>query len=142
MLPPEIFLEYDYWWAPILAKHFAYINHHGKFPNGWDQSIVIPIYKKGDKTLPANYRPISLLELSSKLYARFILTKVKDWVLQNNIIGEEQAGFCCGKSAIDHCFILNHLREKYTCLPKKFLYATFVNLTSAFDRINRERLWH
>ena len=41
---------------------------HG-IPEQWNTSIVTPVFKKGDNTLAANYRPASVMGLLAKLYA-------------------------------------------------------------------------
>src|SRR5699024_552234 len=42
----------------------------GEAPLDWQASIVVPIFKKGDKRDCSNYRGISLLSLPGKLYAK------------------------------------------------------------------------
>ncbi|KAG8128737.1 hypothetical protein E2320_015537, partial [Naja naja] len=44
-------------------------------------------------------------------------------------------GFRKDQSTIDHCLALHPLTEKYTCSPKIFLFAVFVDFKSAFDLI-------
>ena len=41
-------------------------------PSDWLLANVIPVYKKGSKDLPANYRPISLTSISSKVMEHII----------------------------------------------------------------------
>ena len=45
----------------------------GIFPDGWTESIVIPLFKKGDMNNPSNYRGISRCDTSSKLYGTLLL---------------------------------------------------------------------
>ena len=42
--------------------------NHGKFPEEWKQTNVIPVLKKGDKQCAKNYRPVSLLPICSKIF--------------------------------------------------------------------------
>ena len=63
----------------------------------WRQSNIIAILKPGkDSTIPKNYRPISLLCHTYKLYERLILNRVSP-LLEQHLI-KEQAGFRPGKS--------------------------------------------
>ena len=47
----------------------------GIFPQTWKKAIVMPLYKKDDKHLPSNYRPISLLSCVGKVFERIIFKK-------------------------------------------------------------------
>ena len=44
----------------------------GIFPNAFKKSKITPLFKKGDSSLVANYRPISLLPTMSKIFERMI----------------------------------------------------------------------
>lgn len=112
------------------------IHAYHKLPKEWETSIG-PTYKKSG---PANYRPIHLLTMTSKSYSWYLLTKLEEWGESNNIIVGEQADFSKGRHSVDQ-YVLYNLINKYAKGPKKHLYAVFVDLTSAFDRINQERLW-
>ena len=46
--------------APILTLLFKASLHQQSLPDIWKRANVSPIYKKGDKTNPSNYRPVSL----------------------------------------------------------------------------------
>uniref|UniRef100_A0A803TKK2 ribonuclease H n=1 Tax=Anolis carolinensis TaxID=28377 RepID=A0A803TKK2_ANOCA len=139
-LPPELFKQNINWWAQLLAGLFNHINKACSVPSGWKLSIIVPIFKKGDKADPRNYRPISLIDITAKIYARYLLDKVEEWAENNRIIKEEQAGFRQGYSTIDNAFILQHVIDKYSSLNRS-LYVAFIDLSAAFDSISRGLLW-
>ena len=56
------------------------------FPNSWKQANVVPIFKKGDRNLTSNYRPVSLLSTVSKVFEQIIYNKIYDFCLKNNIL--------------------------------------------------------
>ena len=62
--------------APILARIFNLSMSTGIVPEIWKLSSVIPIYKKGARTIALNYRPINLTCLSSKLMERDIVDDI------------------------------------------------------------------
>ena len=140
-IPPELIKNNCEWWAPILANLFTYIDQNAHMPSEWGTAIIIPIYKKGKKDNPANYRPISLQPIISKLYARHLSWKLIDWMDSESVLADEQAGFRSGRSTQDHALILRHLVDKYTKKPRGSLFAAFIDLRSAFDLISRDRLW-
>jgi hypothetical protein len=67
-------------------------------PSGWLKALVTPIYKKGDKTLASNYRPISLTSICCKLMERIISKQLTEFALNHNVIPKEQHGFLPGRS--------------------------------------------
>ena len=60
----------------ILYKIFNLCWDTNTFPDKWQEVITIPIYKKGNKTNPLNYRPISLISIVTKLYMKNIQTRL------------------------------------------------------------------
>ena len=52
-----------------------------------------PLYKKGTKTDPKNYRPISLLPVISKILEKVIHNQTMDFVTKKNILYKFQSGF-------------------------------------------------
>jgi len=45
--------------APYLVKIFNYIYNTSVYPISWTKGAIVPIYKKGDKSDPSNYRGIT-----------------------------------------------------------------------------------
>ena len=46
----------------------------GQFPSGWKKANVVPVFKKSDKQLLKDYRPISLLSITGKIFERLLYT--------------------------------------------------------------------
>ena len=65
----------------------------GCFPDNLKIAKVVPIYKGDDKTLVNNYRPISVLPVFSKILEKIIFTRISNFVVQNNILSDNQFGF-------------------------------------------------
>ena len=110
------------------------------FPKNWTESIILPLFKKGDISNPNNYRGISLSDISSKLYSSIINSRLQEWVNEFNITGEHQAGFKRGYSTVDHMFTLLALIQKQFSYNRK-LYVPFIYFEKAFDSVNRNFLW-
>ena len=51
-----------------------------KYPKEWAKSIIIPIHKKGSKLLLDNYRGISLLNVTSKVFTSIINNRLYTWM--------------------------------------------------------------
>ena len=107
-------------------------------PESWRKGIIVKLPKKGDLGDCNNWRGITLLPLTSKVYSRIILQRITASV--DNILRQEQAGFRRGKSCIDHIFVLRQILEQ-TQEWNSPLYAVFVDFEKAFDSLHRESLW-
>jgi hypothetical protein len=63
----------------------------------WKESIIVPIFKKGDKTNCSKYRGISLLTATYKLLSNILLSRLS--VYAEEITGDLQCGFRHNRSA-------------------------------------------
>ena len=77
------------------------------FPTIWKTSFFALIYKIG-KLLdsPASFRPVSLTSCVSKLFERFILSRLLLFLESNSILSPRQAGFRPGRSTLDQIFFI------------------------------------
>jgi len=70
----------------------------GTFPDRLKYSEIKPIYKKKDRTQIANYRPISLLPVFSKIFEKILYKRLYNHLILNNTLLKEQFGFRCNTS--------------------------------------------
>ena len=74
------------------------------------------------------------------MLAKIMLTHLLEHVV-DLVLPESQCGFQCGRSTIDMIFVAGQLQEK--CREQhQDLYLAFVDLTTAFDTVNRDLLWN
>ena len=78
----------------------------GEVPSLWKTSRVIPIFKKGSRYDPLNYRPISLTSVCCKLMERAIATHIWEYLDKNDIITANQFGFRAGRSTADQLLLV------------------------------------
>ena len=79
-------------------------------PTEWMEGIICPIYKKGDRMICSNYRPITLLNVVYKIFSILIdnrLTKIVESKLEDC-----QMGFRPNRSTIDNIFIVRQIIKK------------------------------
>ena len=107
-------------------------------PKIWRQSKIIAILKPGkDSAIPKNYRPISLLCHTYKLYERLILNRISP-LLEQHLI-KEQAGFRPGKSCTSQLLNLTqHIEDGYQ--RGMITGEAFVDLSAAYDTVNHRIL--
>jgi len=114
----------------------------GILPCDWRLSIIVPLYKRGEKEAIGNYRGISLLCSAYKVYAEILRNRLETEVERMDLIPESQTGFRRGRSILDNIFILNHVmqREKRYGEEDGRVYLFFVDLKAAFDKLDKNRL--
>jgi hypothetical protein len=111
----------------------------GIFPDRLKYSIIKPIYKKGDKSDPSNYRPISMLTSFSKVLEKALYRRLIEHIDNNNILNEQQFGFRKRLSTEDAIFKLTH--EVLNALNNKTMVGSiFCALEKAFDSVNHSIL--
>ncbi|CAH8669284.1 unnamed protein product [Schistosoma haematobium] len=102
------------------------------------QSLIVPVYKKGQKSSCDNHRGISLTNIVSKILASIILRRLTK--AREEQTRENQAGFRPGRGCIDQIFTPRQILEhRHT-----FRHPTIVvllDLKAAFDSVDREVLW-
>ena len=84
--------------APVLSTIFRFSLITGKVPSQWRDANVTPVFKKGDKSLASNYRPISLTSVCSKLCEHIIAKSIMTHLELNNILSDFQHGFRAKRS--------------------------------------------
>lgn len=125
-----------------LIKVIRKIWKTGNIPEKWKQSIVVPLYKRGDTENVENYRGISLLCSAYKVYAEILRKRLDKKVEDKGMLSESQTGFRKHRSTIDNIYTLTHIiqREQEKEKDKK-IYALFIDLKAAFDNVDRDILW-
>ena len=69
-----------------------------KVPVNWKSATLTPLYKEGDKTDPANYRPISILPVINKVLEQVVHNQVYKYLSHNKMLSDAQFGFRQGYS--------------------------------------------
>ena len=121
----------------ILYTLFNQIMSEGNVP--WHSSWITPIFKKGDKNDSNSYRCINLSSCIEKLLTRMLNDRLNDWIDKFEILHESQTGFRKGHSTIDNIWVLKEIIQIYKN-DNKTLYTCFVDLSKAFDTVQKSRL--
>ena len=53
--------------APVLTKLYQFSHDQGTVPQDWRDAHIVPVFKKGERHQPSNYRPVSLTSVVSKI---------------------------------------------------------------------------
>ena len=111
------------------------------FPKQWSDVSIVPIYKAGVRGDPANYRPISLVSTTAKIYMSILQRRPAEWAATNQVIKHEQTAFQPGMGSAEQIFILSSLIHDIRNKPGQQVCAMFADLKKAFDSVNHARLW-
>ena len=121
-----------------LLRFFNNCTETKKIPKLWRQAKVVALLKPGkDPSVAKNFRPISLLCYTYKLFERLILNRIAEHVDAKLI--PEQAGFRAGKSCTSQLLNLTeHIEDDYE--KRLITGAVFVDLSAAYDTVNHRHL--
>ena len=102
---------------------------------------ISPIFKKGDKSDPGNYRPISLTSHLIKVFERVIRKKLVHHLESNNLLSDKQHGFRKGRSCLTH--LLKHIDDIIKSLLNGNEHdVIYLDFAKAFDKVDHEILIH
>jgi hypothetical protein len=111
----------------------------GTVPNSWKEACITPIYKKGSKKSPGNYRPVSLTAVLCKLMESLVRDHLVSHLVNNNLLASEQHGFVSGRSCSTQ--LLESLEEWTTIIDDRGSVDTiYFDFQKAFDTVPHERL--
>ncbi|BHF66147.1 hypothetical protein SprV_0200916100 [Sparganum proliferum] len=123
-----------------LTALFQEMWRQGEVPQDFKDATIVHLYKrKGNRQVFDNHRGISLLNIAGKIFARILLNRLSNH-LEQGLLPESQCGFRRHRGTTDMIFAARQLQEKCQEM-RTHLYSTFVDLTKAFDTVNREGLW-
>ena len=140
-IPPEVYKHGGIALAKRLLNLFVLIWQEGRVIQDFRDATIIHLYKnKGDRACCDNHRGISLLSIAGKVLARLILNRLIKHIDSIGLVPESQCGFRSQRGTADMVFALRQLQEKCK-LQNQDLYLVFIDLTKAFDTVNRDGLW-
>ena len=104
----------------------------------WKVANVTPIFKKGDKQLIKNYRPISLLPICGKMFEKIIFNNLYSYLTTNSLITKKQSGFRPGDSTTNQLlYFVNEIHQAFENPKSLEVRAVFLDISKAFDKV-----WH
>lgn len=123
-----------------LATLFNLCITTGCFPTCFKYAKVLPLWKKGDKSLVDNYRPISIIPVLGKIFEIILKNRLVQYFVNNNLFSKYQYGFRAGKSTTDA------LLKIVSCIVEglergDIVAITLCDLSKAFDCVSHNSLF-
>ena len=136
---PRILRELAVELASPFKRLFTKSINEGKLPSKWKLAEVRPIFKKGNKNKPGNYRPVSLTSVVCKILEGFVRDALFKHLINNNLLSNDQYGFCTGRSCMTQLLVtINYWMES---LDNKIpVDAVYLDFSKAFDTVPHKRL--
>ena len=110
-----------------------------QLPIQWLSANVCPLFKKGDKLLPSNYRPVSLTSIVCKILESILREKLEKYFYENGLISPNQHGFVkqksCSTNLIETIDFISDLISK-----GKPVDVVYLDFAKAFDSVPHKRL--
>jgi len=111
----------------------------GTVPTDWKSANVTPIFKKGSRTDPGNYGPVSLTSVSCKIMESIIRDDLMSHLEKNGLIKPTQHGFLPGRSCTTN--LLEFLERVTASVDDgKPFDVVFLDFAKAFDKVPKQRL--
>ena len=126
-----------------LAPHLTYIFNksleRGAVPTDWRRANVIPIFKKGDKYLASNYRPVSLTCICCKLLEHIVVSNILNHLDTFQILVDCQHGFRAKRSCETQLITLTHelTQNLHSNIQTDLIILDF---SKAFDKVPHQKL--
>ena len=127
--------------APVLKEIFTQSLQTGDVPMDWKTANITAIFKKGERSDPGNYRPVSLTSVTCKMMEHILASNIRQHLDDNNILSKTQHGFRKKHSCktqllttVEDLASSLDAREQVDCL--------ILDFSKAFDSVPHQRLLH
>lgn len=104
-------------------------------PLSWKETKMILLHKKGDRSLLANWRPLSLINADAKIFTKLMTNRLNSFI--SNLINPYQVGFLLNRLISDHGWatqtIMSHISN---CEPNNTFIGVLLDQEKAYDRVN------
>ena len=129
--------------SPILSIYLSHLFNlslsSGVVPKCWKLKRISPLHKSGSIEDVNNYRPISILPVSMKIFEKLMFDQFYAFLIENNVLNKHQSGFRNRHStqtaiSVVKDFVLKRIEDK------QYVGAILIDLKKAFDTVDHQIL--
>ncbi|MES9884607.1 MAG: reverse transcriptase family protein, partial [Sedimenticola sp.] len=136
---PQVLKECRMSLVDPLTRIFKMSLDSGILPSDFKKANISPIFKKGSRSSPGNYRPVSVTSIPGKILESIIRDSMVTHLERNELIADEQHGFVKGKSCLTN--LLETLDDVTSALDLgEGLDMIYLDYSKAFDSVPHKRL--
>ena len=140
-IPARLLKETAHNMAPLLTLIFKASLHQQHLPSDWKTAHITPVFKKGSRKNPANYRPISLTSIPCKIFEHIIYSSIYKHLETNDILSDAQHGFRKKRSCETQ--LITTIHDLATHLNSgEQVDILCLDFSKAFDKVPHNRLLH
>ena len=112
---------------------------NGQVPSVYKEQYITPVFKKGNKTDPGNYRPVSLTSHMIKVFERVLRKNMVEHLESNHIFSKKQHGFRKGRSCLTQLLQhMDYILNNY--LDSSETDVIYLDYAKAFDKVDHSLL--
>ena len=138
-LPMDLFRKYREQFAPLLSRLFSVLASGSALPTAFHDGAIAVLHKAGDRTDPANYRPITLLNADYRAYTRVLASRLS--AVLPSIIDAQQTAFL-GKRCMGETIQLLQLLPRALAVTDSGAVVVSCDIRKAYDTVCRDFLQH
>ena len=138
-IPARLLKDYAADLAPVLSHIYQASLSQGRVPPDWKHAWVIPVFKKGARNSPSNYRPISFTSIACKTLEHIIHSNLMNHLERHNILSDHQHGFRKRRSC--EMQLIQAVDDLAKCLNEGGqIDAVLLDFSKAFDKVSHHHL--
>ena len=138
-LHPRVLKELETELGPVFAHLFQQSMDIGEIPKEWSLANICPLFKKSDRSLACNYRPVSLTCVPCRLLEHIVCSNIMAHLDEHKLLSDRQHAFSKGHSCETQ--LTTVINDWAKILDNRGQVDTFIlDFEKAFDTPPRELL--
>ena len=121
--------------AQMLTTIFQTSLDTATVPSDWREALITPLYKKGPRNIPANYRPVSLTSVVSKMLEHIIFSSTMKHLNSHKILTPSQHGFRSKRSCETQLIVTIQGKAKNLKSGRDQVDVILLDFAKAFDKV-------